>query len=287
MTSAQRVALSPQLDDRMDASNRLAMRSVTINGRRTTMRLEPSMWNALRRIAEEHGITVNQLCSKIDDTRGEMSMTAAVRSYIVSYLQQMPLVSAPQAAAAQPIDTILETLGPAYAKGELLRVRIERGEDVLVKIALHVGVLERGETSPLAEIYREWTRRRDQLQYLPRITELSARLLRRAAKETMLSVVDLAAGGGIAQPHQDPVMAWNTGGASHRPHPLLRAAFQQDMLAVEQQAEALYQINQICLGGSEQVYKRLLLPLSDDGSDVTRVLVAAMPVDESDQALAG
>ena len=75
-------------------------------------------------------------------------------------------------------------------------------------------------------------------------------------------------------------MAWNVGGgANHRPHPLLRAAFQQDMLAVELQAEPMYQINQICLNGVEQVYKRLLLPLSDDGTDVTRVLVAALPLD--------
>lgn len=286
MNAVQRAEQTPFMEDRMDVANRLAMRSVTINGRRTTMRLEPSMWNALRRIAEDHRLTVNQLCSRIDDTRGEMSMTAAVRSYIVSYLQKMP-VAAPESGEMQPIDSILQSLGTAYAKGELLRIRIERGDDVLVKIAMHLAVLERSDSNSLADIYREWSRRRDQLQYLPRITELSARLLRRAAKETMLSVVDLAAGGGIAQPHQDPVMAWNMGNASHRPHPLLRAAFQQDMLAVEQQAEAIYQVNQIRLNGSEQVYKRLLLPLSDDGSDVTRVLVAALRVGGEAQAAVG
>jgi predicted DNA-binding ribbon-helix-helix protein len=287
MNSAQRAERSPFIDDHVDIANRLAMRSVTINGRRTTMRLEPSMWNALRRIAEDHRMTVNQLCSKIDSSRGEMSMTAALRSYIVSYLQQMPMDHANKVGEAQSIDAILDELGTAYTKGELLRVRIERGEDFLVKVAVHLSILERGQPTPLAEIYREWTRRREQLQYLPRITELSARLLRRTAQDTMLSVVDLAAGGGIAQPHQDPVMAWNIGGTSNRPHPLLRAAFQQDMLAVEQQAEALYQVNQIRLGGKEQIYKRLLLPLSDDGSDVTRVLVAAMQIGDDMRAAAG
>jgi predicted DNA-binding ribbon-helix-helix protein len=267
------------VEDGMDLASRLAMHSVTINGRRTTMRLEPSMWNALRRIAETHNLTVNQLCSKIDSSRGEMSMTAAVRLYIVSYLQKMP--SQPiESKAKQSIDAILSALGQPYVKAEVLRVRIERGPDFLVKVAMHLAVLDRNEDGPLAEIYKEWNRRRDQLQCLPRITELSARLLRRSAQETMLSVVDLAAGGGIVQPHQDPVMAWNVGGgANHRPHPLLRAAFQQDMLAVELQAEPMYQINQICLNGVEQVYKRLLLPLSDDGTDVTRVLVAALPLD--------
>tara|TARA_R110002096_G_scaffold90764_8_gene205686 strand:- start:1090 stop:1947 length:858 start_codon:yes stop_codon:yes gene_type:complete len=279
MTSANMTQRIHDIEDTMDLASRLAMRSVTINGRRTTMRLEPSMWNAIRRIAEDQSLSVNQICSKIDSSRGEMSMTAAVRSYIVSYLQQVP-TQADQASAPQSIDMILAEFGPAYTKGEVLRVRIERGQDVMVKVALHVAVLDRSEDSMLAEIYHEWSRRRDQLQCLPRITELSARLLRRAAKETMLSVVDLAAGGGIAQPHQDPVMAWNIGGSNHRPHPLLRAAFQQDMLAVEQQAEAMYQVNQIRLNGTEQVYKRLLLPLSDDGTDVTRVLVAALPIED-------
>ena len=285
MTSANTSVRVSDLEDTMDLASRLAMRSVTINGRRTTMRLEPNMWNAIRRIAEDQKLSVNQLCSKIDSSRGQMSMTAAVRSYIVSYLSQIPAQSG-QGAPTQPIDMVLAEFGPAFTKGELLRVRIERGEDVLVKVALHQAVLERGEDSMLSELYREWSRRREQLQSLPRITELSARLLRQAANETMLSVVDLAAGGGIAQPHQDPVMGWNVGGSSHRPHPLLRAAFQQDMLAVEQQAEAMFQVNQIRLNGVERVYKRVLLPLSDDGIDVTRVLVAALAIGD-DIALAG
>ena len=274
MRAAMTSASKYDAEDGMDLASRLTMRSVTINGRRTTMRLEPSMWNALRRIAETNSMTVNQLCSKIDSSRGKMSMTAAVRSYIVSYLQQMPTQPRP-GNPENGIDSILQNMGQHYAKAKVLRVRFERAQDYLVKVVLHSAVLDRSEDGPLAEIFKEWTRRRDQLQCLPRITELSARLLRKSAQETMLSVVDLAAGGAIVQPHQDPVMSWNVNGSNHRPHSLLRAAFQQDMLAVEQQAEPMFQVNQICLNSVEQVYKRLLLPLSDDGTDVTRVLVAA------------
>jgi len=121
MTAANMVERLHDVEDGMDLASRLAMRSVTINGRRTTMRLEPSMWNALRRIAETHNLTVNQLCSKIDSSRGEMSMTAAVRSYIVSYLQQMPATQA-QTGAKQTIDAVLANLGQAYVKAEVLRV---------------------------------------------------------------------------------------------------------------------------------------------------------------------
>jgi hypothetical protein len=213
-------------------------------------------------------------------------MTAAVRSYIVSYLQRAPSFADGRTQDDRGND-VLGLLDPSYAKAEMLRIRIERGEDIITKVAISLSVLESDNDALLSELYREWRRRREQLDRLPRITELSGRLLRRAGKESLMNVVDLSAGGSIAQPHQDPVMAWNIGGTSNRPHPLLRAAFQQDMLAVEQQAEALYQVNQIRLGGKEQVYKRLLLPLSDDGSDVTRVLVAAMQIGDDMRAAAG
>ncbi len=286
MMTVQRLGQTPIMDGQANVANRLAMHSVTINGRRTTMRLEPSIWNALSRIAEDQRLTVNQLCSRIDGSRGEMAMTAAVRAYVVFYLQKMPL-GASGSGQMQSIDAILEGLGSAYAKGELLRIRIARGEDVLVKIAIHPVVLERSGSGSIANIYQEWVRQRDQLHHLPRITELSDHLLRRAAGETMLSVVDLAAGGSLAQPHQDPVMARNMYNTDQRSQPVLRTAFQQDMLAVECCAEPIYQVNQIRLGGSEQVYKRLLLPLSDSGSDVTRVLVAAVGVGNEVRAAVG
>ncbi len=260
------------------------MRSVTINGRRTTMRLEPSMWNALQRIAADNGVTVNQLCSQIDTSRGDLSMTAAVRSYIVSYLQRAPSFGDAR-KSAQGDEDILGQLDAAYAKGEMLRIRIERGEDVVTKIAISLSVLEQDAEALLSELYREWRRRREQLDRLPRITELSARLLRRAGKESLMNVVDLAAGGSIAQPHQDPVMVWSGSGAGHRPHPLIRATFQQDMLAVESHAEPIYQVMDVLVAAERNAYKRLMLPVSDDGVDVTRVLISAVHISKEPTVL--
>jgi predicted DNA-binding ribbon-helix-helix protein len=279
------IAAHGELVEGLDLASHLAMRSVTINGRRTTMRLEPSMWNALQRIAADNAVTVNQLCSQIDSSRGDLSMTAAVRSYIVSYLQRAPSFGDTKDSGPKQ-DDLLSSLDPAYSKGEILRIRIERGDDVVTKAAINLSVLEQDDSSLLSEMHREWRRRRDQLERLPRITELSARLLRRAGKESLINVVDLAAGGGIAQPHQDPVMAWSGSGAGHRPHPLMRATFQQDMLAVESQGDALYQVVDVQVGGTRNIYKRLLLPVSDDGVDVTRVLIAAVLISEDDVAIA-
>lgn len=250
------------------------------------MRLEPSMWNALQRIAADNSVTVNQLCSQIDTSRGDLSMTAAVRSYIVSYLQRAPLYGESRNKGGSSRD-ILSYLDPAYAKAEMLRVRIDRGDDVITKVAISLSVLDHDTTALLSELYREWRRRREQLERLPRITELSARLLRRAGKESLMNVVDLAAGGSIAQPHQDPVMVWSGSGAGHRPHPLIRATFQQDMLAVESHAEPIYQVVDVQVAGEQNAYKRLMLPVSDDGVEVTRVLISAIHMNADGAALVG
>jgi len=265
----------PELVEGVDLASHLAMRSVTINGRRTTMRLEPSMWNALQRIAADNSVTVNQLCSQIDTSRGDLSMTAAVRSYIVSYLQRAPSFGEAWGKSDSG-DDILSQLDPAYAKAEMLRIQIERGEDIITKVAISLSVLDHNNSALLSELYREWRRRSEQLGRLPRITELSARLLRRAGKESLMNVVDLAAGGSIAQLHQDPVMVWSGSGAGHRPHPLIRATFQQDMLAVESHAEPIYQVVDVRVAGERNAYKRLMLPVSDDGTEVNRVLISAI-----------
>ena len=281
----RKTGAQPELVEGVDLASHLAMRSVTINGRRTTMRLEPSMWNALQRIAADNSVTVNQLCSQIDTSRGDLSMTAAVRSYIVSYLQRALGFGEARAPADRGED-VLGMLDASYAKAELLRIKIERGEDIVTKVAISLSVLEQNTDALLSELYREWRRRREQLERMPRITELSGRLLRRAGKESLMNVVDLAAGGSIAQPHQDPIMVWSGSGAGHRPHPLIRATFQQDMLAVEAQGEPIYQVVDVNVSGDRNAYKRLMLPVSDDGIDVTRVLISALHVNKDEAAQA-
>ncbi len=44
----------------------LQSRNVVVNSRRTSMRLEPTMWDALEDIAEREGISVNMICSMLE-----------------------------------------------------------------------------------------------------------------------------------------------------------------------------------------------------------------------------
>jgi len=70
------------------------MRNIVVAGRRTSVRLEPMMWDALSEIADQEQKTVHQLVTEVDRQRTESSLTAAIRVYIVrfyrSVVQRMP-----------------------------------------------------------------------------------------------------------------------------------------------------------------------------------------------------
>lgn len=72
-----------------DKSSILESRNVTVGGRRTSMRLEPQMWDALESIAHMEGMTLNNLCTQIDQRRREVGLTSATRVFIISYYRQL------------------------------------------------------------------------------------------------------------------------------------------------------------------------------------------------------
>ncbi|MET4807634.1 ribbon-helix-helix domain-containing protein [Limibacillus sp. MBR-115] len=65
----------------------LINRNVTIKGRRTSLRLEAMMWDALQEIAIRERSSLHLLCEKIDSTRSESSLTAGVRVFILGYFR--------------------------------------------------------------------------------------------------------------------------------------------------------------------------------------------------------
>jgi predicted DNA-binding ribbon-helix-helix protein len=63
----------------------LVNRNVTISGRRTSLRLEPAMWDALEEICRREEMSPHELCALIDERRRTSSLTAAIRVFIVNY----------------------------------------------------------------------------------------------------------------------------------------------------------------------------------------------------------
>ena len=65
----------------------LVSRNVSVNARRTSLRLEPPMWDALEEIARRENMTIHQLCTQVDARRHESSLTAAIRVFTLSYFR--------------------------------------------------------------------------------------------------------------------------------------------------------------------------------------------------------
>ena len=65
----------------------LVSRNVSVDGRRTSLRLEPPMWDALEEIARREKMTIHQLCTQVDARRHESSLTAAIRVFTLSYFR--------------------------------------------------------------------------------------------------------------------------------------------------------------------------------------------------------
>lgn len=69
------------------SASTLVNRNVTVGGRRTSMRLEPTMWEALQQVCARESKTLNELVTEIDRQRQESSLTAAIRVYLLRYFR--------------------------------------------------------------------------------------------------------------------------------------------------------------------------------------------------------
>jgi len=66
----------------------LLSRNVTIQGHRTSVRLEPDMWEALKDICRRERSTLHEVCTAVaQHRRGGVSLTAAIRVFIMAYFR--------------------------------------------------------------------------------------------------------------------------------------------------------------------------------------------------------
>ena len=66
----------------------LISRNITVHGHRTSMRLEPAMWDALIEICRREKLTIHQLCDIVSGHKApETSFTAAMRVFAMSYFR--------------------------------------------------------------------------------------------------------------------------------------------------------------------------------------------------------
>ncbi|MDE2029878.1 MAG: ribbon-helix-helix domain-containing protein [Alphaproteobacteria bacterium] len=71
------------------ARSTLVSRNVTVTGRRTSVRLEPEMWDGLQEICRRERASLHQICSSVAvQKREETSLTAAIRVFVMRYFRQ-------------------------------------------------------------------------------------------------------------------------------------------------------------------------------------------------------
>ena len=64
----------------------LVTRNVTVSGHRTSIRLEPVMWDGLQEICRREGRTIHEIGSMVHQRRQGTSLTAALRVFIMLYV---------------------------------------------------------------------------------------------------------------------------------------------------------------------------------------------------------
>ena len=61
--------------------------SLTLQGHRTSVSLEPEFWAAFTKAAKEEGKAINELAVEIDEARGDVGLASAIRVWILKRLQ--------------------------------------------------------------------------------------------------------------------------------------------------------------------------------------------------------
>jgi len=90
-------------------------RTLVINGRRTTVRLETGMWDALDEIAEREGWDIPNLCSLIDRQRVRAGLAPSIRVFIAAYYRRATNLN------PQPLYREAAEDGPTQSLSPLIR----------------------------------------------------------------------------------------------------------------------------------------------------------------------
>ncbi len=77
-----------QNESELESGSTLVSRNITVNGRRTSVRLEPEMWRAIKEISARENCSVHELCSLISFRKNKRtSLTAAIRVFLMLYFR--------------------------------------------------------------------------------------------------------------------------------------------------------------------------------------------------------
>jgi len=68
----------------------MVMRNLRVDGRRTTVRLEPAYWEALDQICAREQVSRDRLCDMVFEASGRRRLTANLRLFLMNYFRAGP-----------------------------------------------------------------------------------------------------------------------------------------------------------------------------------------------------
>lgn len=107
----------------------LGIRNVTVLGRRTSMRLEPEMWEALLDICQREQMTPSDICGLVVERMSNgSSLTAALRVFLLAYYRSAATEEGHERAGhGQGSPTILDAAFQTKPGGGTSTLRGPRG----------------------------------------------------------------------------------------------------------------------------------------------------------------
>ena len=80
--------VTPPMPGAHSRQRSLINRNVVVDGHRTSVRLEPEMWDALFEIERRERRSVHAICSDVGATRRASTLTSGLRVYILDYFRR-------------------------------------------------------------------------------------------------------------------------------------------------------------------------------------------------------
>jgi len=65
-----------------------SIRNTRVEGRRTSVRLEPEFWAGLNELLEEEKVSLDQFCDYVQRRKGQASFSSTMRAQILEYFRR-------------------------------------------------------------------------------------------------------------------------------------------------------------------------------------------------------
>ena len=247
----------------------LPVRSITVAGRRTSVRLHESIWAALNEISVRDGVPLSALLTRIDRERGKTPLTTAIRNFVVATLRR---------GDTGPLSTLAARFPSAVQRDA------EASDDTGFerKLTLKLDCMPEIEPERISRYWRQWRHLTAERGKLPAVGDFLARF----RPAGLYNIVDVSSDNPAhfqaiqVNPASFRFSSFDLRGRrlSQFPFAIHRDGMQVDFNHAKTYAEPMYQVLRQRFQRGERTYSRLILPFSSGGDRVDRVLTFVRPL---------